>query len=808
MSPLAQAISGALVQFVWQGFLIAFALSVVLFLLRGSDPRIRYLISCGALLVLAVLPVATAIALYDPLASNAPGPAALTLTIRAVWNHTAAGVPNFMSSLNAAQPWILRFWILGVTLLSMRLAYLSLRVSALRRSGTPPDSLTLAIANALARRMGMRRAVRVLISAIPGGPGVAGWFRPVILLPTATILHLTTDQLEAILAHEIAHLRRYDDVVNLVQSIVETLLFYHPAVWWLSNRIRHERELCCDDLAVRASGNALCYARALTALERMRVESPAFALGALGTRVSPLEYRIRRVVEPAGAAHRLSVLPGFLALAMTLLCVFIYSGPLHGTNVPRPSLVEYPEYARENGIQGTVPVQVEIDRVGGVSDAKAMGGPKELRQAAVKSATTLHFAPEPKETTERVNVAFKLDSPAITPPAPPVPVPSPAPTTLHIGPAWRDQGEYVIGTAASREKDPAKQLELVKEWERQYPSTELKTQRTILKSRALVAVLQSVWGKTDPAILEPARAAGLELAGNLGEYFSEDLRPSGESLDQWAQERWNSEVQLHQALAYIAQVEKDDATAEIELRKVLTVDPDEAGTSYELGAVILREMAADNQLSRYSEAIYDFARSLTVTGPNALPPEQKTLAEDALKRSYGSYHGSTDGMDDLMMQVSASALPPADFHIMSVDELNQYVKDTRPDLEFWRNAKTALLEKGDRQFAVIKDMAIPVTFHATVVSQISPNRIVVNIDDAPAGDAILRLDAVNFAAIRPGAELDFRGYPDSWTREPYTMTFVIRNPVTDVVGLNTKPAHKNLIARAFKGLFHVLRHLA
>src|SRR6202012_1626729 len=129
-------------------------------------------------------------------------------------------------------------------------------------------------------------------------------------------------------------------------------------VWWISNRIRYERELCCDDLAVRASGSALCYARALTALERMRVESPALSLSALGTRVSPLEYRIRRIVEPASSVRGTSALPGFLALAMTLLCVFIYSGPLHGTNVPRPQRTEYPEYARENGIQGTVPVQV------------------------------------------------------------------------------------------------------------------------------------------------------------------------------------------------------------------------------------------------------------------------------------------------------------------------------------------------------------------------------------------------------------------------------------------------------------------
>ena len=99
--------------------------------------------------------------------------------------------------------------------------------------------------------MGSSRAIRILIAAIPDGPSVVGWFRPVILLPASAILNLSRDQLEAILAHEIAHLRRYDDMVNIAQSVVETLLFYHPAVWWISNRIRHERELSCDDLAVR-----------------------------------------------------------------------------------------------------------------------------------------------------------------------------------------------------------------------------------------------------------------------------------------------------------------------------------------------------------------------------------------------------------------------------------------------------------------------------------------------------------------------------------------------------------------------------
>ena len=104
-----------------------------------------------------------------------------------------------------------------------------------------------------------------------------GWLRPVVLWPPALLAGLSVEQFESLLAHELAHVRRHDYLVNLVQTAIETLLFYHPAVWWLSRRIRHERECCCDDLAVAACGNRLSYARALAALEELRpgrVNSP------------------------------------------------------------------------------------------------------------------------------------------------------------------------------------------------------------------------------------------------------------------------------------------------------------------------------------------------------------------------------------------------------------------------------------------------------------------------------------------------------------------------------------------------------
>src|SRR5207302_2395764 len=114
---------------------------------------------------------------------------------------------------------------------------------------------------------------------------VVGWLRPAVLRPVSTLGGLSPGQLEAVLAHELAHVRRHDSLVSLLQAAVETLLFYHPAVWWASERVRAERELCCDDEAVAACGDALAYARALADLEALRPAPPRLALAATGGRL-------------------------------------------------------------------------------------------------------------------------------------------------------------------------------------------------------------------------------------------------------------------------------------------------------------------------------------------------------------------------------------------------------------------------------------------------------------------------------------------------------------------------------------------
>jgi hypothetical protein len=182
---------------------------------------------------------------------------------------------------------------------------------------------------------------------------VVGWIRPVVPLPAATVLGLTPQQLEAVLAHELAHILRYDFLVNMLQTVAETLLFYHPAVWWASARIRQERELCCDDLAVETCGDVLCYARALTRSERLRVTTPSLALGSAG---GPLLYRIQRLAGDAGWQRGPSKLPGILALTLGLMCFALNMQRARGRSGQRCGRVE-----RAAGTaQGGAPIGVAV----------------------------------------------------------------------------------------------------------------------------------------------------------------------------------------------------------------------------------------------------------------------------------------------------------------------------------------------------------------------------------------------------------------------------------------------------------------
>src|SRR5437762_3889317 len=231
---------------------------------------------------------------------------------------TAPVAHRIRAALEPALPWVVLVWFGGVVALSLRLASGWLMTRQLGRVGTSsvPDACVEAVAR-LAARLRISRPVRVLGSAVVQVPAVIGWLRPMILLPASALTGLTPLQLDALLAHELAHVRRYDYVANLLQSVVETLLFYHPAAWWVSQQVREEREHCCDDLAVAGCGDAHFYARALDSMERLRVTPPAFALAAAG-RGGTLMGRIRRLVAPVQTEIFPRWMAGVVAVTLAL----------------------------------------------------------------------------------------------------------------------------------------------------------------------------------------------------------------------------------------------------------------------------------------------------------------------------------------------------------------------------------------------------------------------------------------------------------------------------------------------------------
>ncbi|HEX8685339.1 MAG TPA: penicillin-binding transpeptidase domain-containing protein, partial [Pyrinomonadaceae bacterium] len=208
----------------------------------------------------------------------------------------------------------------GVMLLSMRtLGGLVLTHRMKLRGAQPVSGLWRERAAEIARKLSLSGPVKVLESSLVSVPTAVGWLRPAILLPASAFTGLTPQQLEAVLAHELAHVRRHDYLVNVLQTGVETLLFYHPAVWWVSRQVRAEREHVCDDMAVRVTGDAMTYARALTRIERLRTTAPRLAMAADG---GSLRSRVSRLVEGPPSPRRLSpLLVGLFLIVGTLTTV-------------------------------------------------------------------------------------------------------------------------------------------------------------------------------------------------------------------------------------------------------------------------------------------------------------------------------------------------------------------------------------------------------------------------------------------------------------------------------------------------------
>ncbi|MEX0702500.1 MAG: M56 family metallopeptidase [Planctomycetales bacterium] len=333
--PLWHRLALALAHSLWQGALIAAVLVAVLHLFAIRRAAHRYAATLVAFLALAVSPLATFFIVNVPAVESAPALSASASPIEfaaalELEDSPAGPRPPSAASLDwrailaAAQPYLVLLWCCGVSLLGVRLlgGIVSLRRLTADAIAAPEHMARRAAR--LADRLGLRRLPPLRLSRRARDALAAGFFRPVVLLPISWATAMPADVLEAVLAHELAHIRRHDLWVNLVQRVVEALLFHHPAVWWLSRRLRKERELCCDELAVTLTGQPVGYARALEHVARWRVGSvgPALATGMGGTKMALLD-RVRHVLKMNSQDRRAMWPAGLVALGVPLFAFFL-----------------------------------------------------------------------------------------------------------------------------------------------------------------------------------------------------------------------------------------------------------------------------------------------------------------------------------------------------------------------------------------------------------------------------------------------------------------------------------------------------
>ncbi|MDE2155025.1 MAG: TonB family protein [Xanthomonadaceae bacterium] len=314
-----RVIGWALVHFVWQASLLGLVYAAV----RAALPRgeARYRFGMVMLLALALCPLLTIWRLLET--APAAQPAAALAVMHAVTAHgvvTDTAAWAWGGSLDALLPWLVLAWLSGVLLLSLRAWRQWSKLKVLVDMAEPMPAWRDRVVD-MAKRFGLRRRVTVLCSKVIATPALVGWWRPVILLPMAVACGFPAQQIELILAHELAHLRRWDPLANLFQVVVETLYFYHPVVHWISRDVRDEREICCDELALSASGGSRRdFAQALAELGELRERHGSLLLAASG---GVLLDRVQHLVRPMHEAERLRTTARSVAalLAVALLVV-------------------------------------------------------------------------------------------------------------------------------------------------------------------------------------------------------------------------------------------------------------------------------------------------------------------------------------------------------------------------------------------------------------------------------------------------------------------------------------------------------
>jgi bla regulator protein blaR1 len=310
---LDYALGWMVIHSLWQAIAIALLMGIAMIVLRKKPAKVRYWVANAALLAVLISAMATFSYYYD--FSKEPGEVrfipenspSLTLLkgeeIESPALGDLEGTPlsweSFKNYFNQHIPLIVLVWAMGVALFILKLlGGISYCYYLRSRLNFPADEYWVEILEKLKDRVGVKQSVELVESALTRTPMVVGHLKPMILFPIGAINKLSPTDVEAILAHEIAHVLRKDFIFNIIQSVIEALFYYHPAVWIISSTIRNERENCCDDVAIEICGNSMDYAKALVTVQEMAyfpMYQPALAFA--GNRKNQLLYRVQRILN-------------------------------------------------------------------------------------------------------------------------------------------------------------------------------------------------------------------------------------------------------------------------------------------------------------------------------------------------------------------------------------------------------------------------------------------------------------------------------------------------------------------------------
>ena len=330
---LIHSLGWTVIHSLWQAMLIAIVMALVMIPLQNRSARLRYEVGGLSLLMVLLSAIVTFTLLYDQ-ALSAPAETIILTELSA----GSAGDQLATAGLGFIEQWaayfdqhiplIVTLWILGALFFLLRLLGGFAYVQHLKHNRNQPISAYWQRKlRELSQRIPIRKTVQLLESSLVKVPMVIGSLKPVILLPMGAVNNLSEQEVEAILAHELAHIRRNDYLINLCLSVIEVLFYYHPAVWWIAANIRVERENCCDDIAVELCGNSLTYAKALVRLQDVHHSAPAFAMSFSG-RKQHLLNRIKRILnQPQSSSNIMEKLTATTFLLLAILFLSVSAGP-------------------------------------------------------------------------------------------------------------------------------------------------------------------------------------------------------------------------------------------------------------------------------------------------------------------------------------------------------------------------------------------------------------------------------------------------------------------------------------------------